>query len=318
MRAPALAFLVLTGCLSFGAPPKFEKVSDHCYFLPLNGGAENIFAVVTDEGTLIVDPPSEPGLSVTMEALKRLNAKAVRWVTFSNPRSADSAGARFFAEQGAALLGGSQLRTLAASIPGADQKGPAARGGTPEDLSSFPWMIFDRQIHLFPANLEVRILALQHRARTGGDVFVFLPAEKVLFVGGLCEAGRYPEIDSGAQGNAGEWIDGLKQVVDSIPVLKPAIQPQVKVDPTKALPEKTLEEGIVVVSARGEASNFQNMKDLLSACQKLRTDISKAVKSGRSCENFLSSSRADLYRVYENFDAYGAQLCESLSAAPDK
>jgi glyoxylase-like metal-dependent hydrolase (beta-lactamase superfamily II) len=312
--AAIIAVTILMGNPCLGAPLRFEKVSDHCYYLQTKGEAGNVFAVVTDDGILLVDPPPEPDLTVAVDALKRLSAKPVRWVAFSSPRSAGSAGARFFAEQGAMLLAGRQLRALSASIMIADAK-PAAAPGSSAGAVSFPWLVFDRQIHLFPSNLEIRIAALQHRARTGGDVVVYVPAEKVLFVGGLYEPARYPDIDGVAQGDAAEWIEGLKQVVDSIPVLKPAI-PQAKTDP-KTAPEKTLEEGIAVVSSRGEASNFQNVKDLLSACQKLRTDISRAIKAGRSCENFLGSSRADTYRSYGNFDSFASELCEAIESAPE-
>jgi hypothetical protein len=314
MAAVMLASAFFAGGISFGAPLRFEKVSDHCYYLPLKGGTQNIFAVITDEGVLLADPPAEPDLSVTVEALKRLNPKPVRWVIFSNPRALTSPGARFFAEQGAAILAGNRLRTLSSSL----ESNPGNVSGSGSDLSAFPWMVFDRQVHVYPANIEVRISAIQNKARTGGDVFIFIPMEKVLFVGGLFEAGRYPEIDSRAEGDAGEWINGLKQLVDSIPVLKSAFQQPAKPDPKAPQPEKTTEEGIAVISASGEASNFQNTKDLLSIVQKLRADTAKAIKSGRSCENFLGSSRADLYRVYGNFDAYAAQLCASVSAAPEK
>jgi glyoxylase-like metal-dependent hydrolase (beta-lactamase superfamily II) len=295
------------GNQSLGAPLRFEKVSDHCYYLQLKESGDNVAVVVTDEGILVVDPPSEPDLTPTVAALKRVSLKPVRWVVFSNPRSARSGGGQFFAEQGAVLLGGAKLRAISSSLATPDT------GSVAGDLSAFPWLIFDTQIHLFPANMEIRIMALQHKAITGGDVVVHIPAEKVLFAGRVYESARYPEIDTAAHGDADEWVDGLKQVIDSVPVLKPAI-PQAKVNP-KTEPEKTLEEGIVVLSARGEISNLQIAKDLLSASQKLRAEIVKVVKAGRSCDNFINSSRADGYRLYGNFNAYATQLCESLSSA---
>ncbi len=323
-RATIAAFLLFAlwgHTQTSGAPLRFEKVSDHCYYLQLKDSGENVAAVVTDEGILVVDPPSEPDLSPTVAALKRLSPKPVRWVVFTSPRSAHSGAGRIFAEQGAMLLGGEKLRAISNTLPAADS------GRGPSDLSSFPWMIFENQIHLFPANVEIRIIALQHKAITGGDVIVHIPAEKVAIVGRVFESARYPDIDTSAQGDAGEWVDGLKQVVDSIPVLKPAI-PQAKVDPKaqakvepktqpkvepKAEPEKTLEEGIIVISAQGEISNLQDMKDLLGSCQKLRAEVAKVVKAGRSCDNFINSSRADGYRGYANFSSYVTQLCESLA-----
>jgi hypothetical protein len=264
---------------------------------------------VTDDGVVLVDPPSEPNLAIAADALKLLTPKAVRWVAFSNPRAANSTGARFYADQGTALLAGGQLHNLAASLaqPGADGKSSTG------ELPSFPWLVFGHEIRLFPSNLEIRITALQHPASTGADVVLYVPSERVLFAGAMLEAARFPDIDVAVRGKAVDWVDGLKEIVDSIPVLKPAIG-QAKVDPK--LPEKTLEEGIAVVTSRGELSNLQNMKDLLSAAQKVRTDISKAVKSGRSCDSYLDSARANIFRVFGNFDAYAAQLCRELSSEP--
>jgi hypothetical protein len=331
--AAVVAFAVWSGEVFSAAPVRFEKVSDHCYYLQLGSG-ENVAVVVTNDGIMVVDPPADPDLSLTVDALKRLSSQKVRWVVFSSPRSARSDGARYFVEQGAMLIGSAQLRGLSPSAPGANAKESAAPSDNSADVPSYPWLIFDRQVHLFPSNLEIKIIALEQKAATGGDVVLYVPSEKVLLVGMLYEPARYPEIDAAASGNAGTWVDGVKQVVDSIPVLKLAIPskpavpsptallpkpaplqkpalPQAKVDP-KTEPEVTLEEGIAVVSGQGEVSNLQNMKDLLSACQKLRTDISRAVKARRSCENFLSSSKANIYRVYGNFDAYAAQLCETI------
>jgi hypothetical protein len=316
---------IWAGSVAFAPPGRFEKVTDHCYYMPLKNG-ENASAIVTDEGILVADPPAEPELSPVVEALKRVSNKAVRWVVVTNPRAARSAGALFFAEQGAMLIGGAQLRTVSASIAGADS-------------SSYPWLIFDRQMHLFPSNVEIRIMAIEPKGMTGGDVILHVPAEKVLLVGKFYEAARYPEIDNSAEGKAASWADGLKQIVDSVPVLKQAIPPKSAVPPKPAIPPKpamqpgaampqaktdtrepetTLEEGVAVISSLGEISNLQNMKDLFSACQKLRADLAKAVKSGRSCESFLNSSRADIYRVYGNFDSYASQLCVELTPSPDK
>jgi len=139
---------------------------------------------------------------------------------------------------------------------------------------------------------------------------VFIPAEKVLFIGRLYEAARYPDIDTAADGSPIDWMDGMKQVVDSIPVLKsaiPAAKPAAKSDQ-----EKTLEEGFTVVSGRGEVSNLQNMKDLLESCKKLRNDAARASRAGRTCSSFLASSGADPYWSYGNLESYATQLFEAL------
>lgn len=310
------AFILAFACGSsfFAATPRFSKLSDHCYYLQSKEGGENVGAVVTEEGVLLIDPPGEPDLPVAIEALKRLTSRAVRWVAFTDYSFSRTAGARYFAEQGAMLLASTQLRALLPPVPAGDPKEAAVKADPSEaglnETLSFPWFIFSRQMHLFPAGLEIRIFAIKQKARTGGDVMVFVPAEKVLFVGSFHDAARFPDIDTSAQGSALGWIDGMKQVIDSIPLLKPAITPtKPEIKPEQ---EKTLEEGIHVVSARGAPSSLQQMKDQRDASQKLRGELSKALKAGRTAENFLASPDSNPYRSYENLDSFAARLIEEL------
>jgi len=305
MRRMMVAFIFVLSVwgsgISFGAAPRFVKVSDHCYYLQLKDNLENVAVVVTDDGVLMVDPPQEPELSTVLEALANLTAKTVRWVVFTEPGPARNADTRFFAERNALILTSAKLQALMPPEPARQN----ANAASPARL------IFEGQMHLFPSNVEVRILALQHKARTGGDVVLYVPAEKVLIAGGLYEAARYPDIDIAAGGSAVDWLDGVKQVIDAVPVMKSAI-PAAKPAP-KTEPEKTLEEGIAVISAHGEASNLQNMKDLFESCKKLRADIAKAAKAGRTCDSFLASSAADPYRSFSNLDSYARQLFEALA-----
>jgi hypothetical protein len=292
---------VVLGCggRSFGANPHFIKVSEHCYYLQLTESGENVAAVVTGDGVLLINPPQEPELSIAIDALKNITSQAVRWVIFTEPRLCRNSGARYFKEQNPIFLASERLRALSMPQAGNKANEPAA------PLAS-SWLVFERQMRLFPSNLEIRIIALQHKARSGGDVVVFVPAEKVLIVGGLYEAARYPDIDTGSEGSAVEWFDGMKQVIDAVPMLKSAI-PQARTDP-KLDEDKKPEEEVAVLSSRGEASNLQNMKDMLESAKKLRSDISRSIRRGRTCDDFLASPGSDPYRSYTNLAPFAAQL----------
>jgi len=126
----------------------------------------------------MVNPPPEPDLSVVTDALAILTPKTVRWIVFTEPALSRNADTRFFFERNTLLLTGSRLQALS-------HPGPARQNRDGAAAPSPARIIFDGQMHLFPSNLEVRILALQYKARTGGDMVVFIPAEKVLFVGRL-------------------------------------------------------------------------------------------------------------------------------------
>jgi hypothetical protein len=306
----AIALVLLLGWSqeSHGAPSRFVKASDHCYYMQLKEDGENVAVVVTEDGILMINPPQEPELTAAMDALKNLTSMTVRWVVLTEPRYAQNAGVAYFAERGSMLIASKNLRSLSASVSKSEPKDAASAV-----VPSFPWLIFDHQMRLFPSNLEIRIIAVQSKSRTGGDVVVFVPSEKVLMTGGLYEAARYPDIDVAGEGSAIGWIDGMKQIIDSVPILKAAIPasktvvPATKTDP-KLEQEKTVEEGIAVISAHGEASNLQNMKDLFESTKKLKNEVSRAIKAGRSCESFLASTASDPYRSYANLVPFATRL----------
>jgi hypothetical protein len=77
----------------------------------------------------------------------------------------------YFARQGAMIIMGKELDRLSGSAPLADPTQPVAPRPQPRFLVS-------RQLQLYPANVEIRILALKGKARTAGDVIVYYPAEK--------------------------------------------------------------------------------------------------------------------------------------------
>ncbi len=308
-------FVILCGNESFGESPQFEKVSDHCYYLQLEEGAANVAVVVSDGGILMVDPPEKENLPLVVDALNRLSKKSVRWIALTNPRYFRTAGTDYFTERGAVLLASPQLRTLGESKMGADHEYPEALNdwiihiASEREPPSLRWFLFDNEMRLFPSDLEIRIMALQHNARSGGDMIVHVPDEKVLIVGDLYESARYPDVDTDLEGSALEWVDGVEQVINSIPVLKPAIPEEGS--ELEEEEEKTLEEGIAVVSARGEVSNLQNMKDLLEACQKLQRYVERAVDRGRSYDRFLTLASTGPYYSYGNLESYVAQLFEA-------
>ena len=299
MAAPAVIFLA--GLAGFAASSGFQKVSDHCYFYQSRDENPNFAAVVTADGTLLVDPP-RPGAGPALEALQRLPSRPVRWVVNTDYHFYCSGGAEPFVEQGALLLGDKRLEALAAGAGGSPALGlvpplPTSdpKAGLARD--SAVHLLFEHQMRLFPGGVEIRVFAVEPKARTGGDVVIFIPSEKILIAGDLFVAGRFPEIDvSPGGGSPLGWLEGMKQVIDAVPLLKTAIPPKPEVQKAEVRPgqkpeeEKTLEEQITVLSAHGPPSTLQDMKDLLEAAQKLRTDLTRVASSRRDPDSFLNSS----------------------------
>jgi hypothetical protein len=307
---------------AFCAAARFEKLSDHCYYLQSKGDEANVGAVVTDEGVLLINPPSQSGLASTLDALKRLTTKPVRWIAGTDYRFTRSPICPSFEEQGAVFVESQALQDNATTIgEGTAVENPPSQAKAKEPStadSNAPsancsQLLFKNQMRLFPAGVEVRLFALEHKSHSAADMVVFVPNEKVLFVGDLFEHGNYPTIDASPGGGSAQgWLDGFRQAIDAVPLLK-AAKPQPKVE-TKPGEEKSLEELVTVVASRGPSSNLLEMKSLLELSRKLRTEVTRAAKAGRDKDSFLASAAADQYRLYGNLESFVAQLFAEITA----
>ena len=310
-RATFLTMLLLSaGAIPAAAADGFKKVTDHVYTLAYGTEIANTGAVVTQEGVLLINPPPEAQVAQMLADLKAITAKPVRWIVSTDYQQARSGGVDSFVRQGSDIIASNELDRLAAHAFGA----PLDSVFFQASPRPSPRFLFERQLNLFPDGLEIRILAVRHKARTAGDVVVFLPAEKVLEVGDLFTPWSLPVIDSGpGEGSALGWIDGLRQVIESVPLLKSAM-PQPKPDPKlPPEPEKTLEESVIVIPGHGTTADLKQMKDLLSIAQKLRGLASRAVAAGRAREEFTGSLPADVFGSYGNLEPFAGQLYDELS-----
>lgn len=330
LAAPIFLLLAFPeGGRLFAAAPKFDKVSDHCYVLQEAENGVNTGAVVTEDGVLLINPPARPELTTTTDALRRLTPKAVRWILGTDYRLAKAGEAYWSMEPAAILLGSQKLLQLMSPVPASgskeqspphpeakEQKPSEAREAKPAELktepSSPPRFLFGNQMHLFPSGVEVRIFAVQQKACTAADLAAFVPAERVIFVGNLFNPGNYPQIDTASgDGSALGWLNGLRQVIDAVPLLKSAM-PQPKVE-AKVGEEKTLEELITVIPAHGPRSNLKEVKSLLEISNKLRSEIARAVSLERDLDWFLNSPASSPFRAYGNLESFAGQLFTELA-----
>jgi len=309
LRTIVSAILLLAVSTVAGAAG-FHKVSEHFYYLESKTGGANTSAIVTQEGVVLIDPPQELEMPAMLNALKAVTSHPVRWVISTDYQQERSGGTATLLKLGAAIIGSKELDRLAAFAPIED---PAQIPAVPQALPN-PRFLFTQLLHLFPSGIEVRVLAVKAKARTAGDVVVFLPSEKVLEVGDFITFGSFPIIDSEpGEGSASGWIDALKQVVEFVPLLKSAM-PQAKPE-AGAQPEseKTLEEMVTVVPGHGAPGNLQQVKALLAISQKLHAEATRAVDAGRTREEFMKSLPSDIFGAYGNLEAFAGQLFDELS-----
>jgi glyoxylase-like metal-dependent hydrolase (beta-lactamase superfamily II) len=309
----ALAILLgMTVCPAVSMAAGFQKIAPHVFYLESKSTGHNTGLIVTPDGVLLVDPPPESEIAGFLTAMKGVTPRPVRWAVSTDYAQANSSAFNGLLKQGASVLLGKDLDRLAASIPPADP-------GQPPSARPTPRILFGRQLQIYPGAIEIRMLALKGKARTAGDVVVYFPSEKVLFVGGFFVPSGFPLIDSSpGEGTALGWIDALKQVIEFAPILKSAM-PQPKQEPGQtppvkpAEPEKSPEELMVVVTAQGVPTNLQDMKDVYAVAQKLKVLAARAVSAVRSREEFLKTLTAETFSGFGNLESFAGQLFEDLS-----
>jgi glyoxylase-like metal-dependent hydrolase (beta-lactamase superfamily II) len=301
------AVILLPAWTARGQVRRFEKISPHCYFLSGGTGSPNVAAVVTEDGILVVNPPAEPELGTVVGALNKINPKPIRWFVCTDHAREPAGGALALSRQGALMIASAGFRKAAASTGKGEEKA-ASPPAAPD-----PSLAFVRQTRVFADNLEIRIQAPESEWHPGGDVVVFVPAEKVLLVGDLFSPGSFPDFShESGHSNAAAWLEALKQVIDMVPLLKSAM-PTPKPEPEKPEEEpKTLEELIIVLPVIGPPSNLQEMKDLLASGQKVRADVARAVAQKRNRETFLDLPMFGPYRGLINLDSFATRLFDEL------
>ena len=162
-----------------------------------------------------------------------------------------------------------------------------------------------------PSTIEAYMIS---RALDAGAMGVIAPhVETREEVELIVQATKYPPLGERGLATRGGHLDYRKGYAaqDIIQTINRETLIVLKVESGQAIDR--LEELITVISARGEVSNLQVMKDMLDTATKLRRGISRALEAGQSCESYLDSSKAGPYRIYGNFYPYAGQLCKELS-----
>jgi cyclase len=86
--------------------------------------------------------------------------------------------------------------------------GPASLEGF---VLTLPALTFTDRLTLRSGDTAIEIIYARHTAHTTGDIFVFLPAEKVVFAGDLLYNGRLPLLDDGDSSGAIAALDSLTE-----------------------------------------------------------------------------------------------------------
>jgi len=194
-----------------------ERVNDRVYAIvgpygnrsPENLGNNASFGfIVTDQGVILIDSgASQQGAAAIQEAITSITAQPVRIVINSGGQDHRWLGNAYFKDRGARIISSlaavedQKARTQDQLFVLGNLVGDKGLDGTTPVYAD---ETFEQQLDLELGGVSIE---LHHvgQAHTPGDLFVWMPADSVLFAGDIVYVGRMLGI--GPQSNSRSWIE---------------------------------------------------------------------------------------------------------------
>jgi glyoxylase-like metal-dependent hydrolase (beta-lactamase superfamily II) len=176
----------------------------------------NVGFVITPDGVVVINTANNPfhAREVLYEIRQRTDLP-VRLVIDTGPQADEVLGNEVFAEQRATIIASSGTEAQMRSYQSGLVKRMSLDPELPRHMRgihlTFPTQTFQGTVSFNLGGQEIRVLSLNcdEPGDAEGDAAVFLPREKVLFLGDLYVNGYVPQIGSR---NVQRWIDALANV----------------------------------------------------------------------------------------------------------
>lgn len=171
-------------------------------FARLHAGLTNAGVIVGEEGVLVIDSLRVPSFARDLIAdVKRLTPKPIRYVVDTHSHWDHAWGNEEFPD--ATIIGHDNCRQEMLDVDLVEWwRNRAATSGMPwsEEAKTVrvtpPGLTFDESMRLIIGGREVHLRWLG-RAHTSGDIFIHLPAERLVFTGDVAQDGGVPFMQDG-------------------------------------------------------------------------------------------------------------------------
>ena len=166
-------------------------------------------ALMTSQGTLLVDPGLHGTADYLKATLKDLEAPAVRYVLNTHPHGDHTLGNEAFGADAVVVARG-QLRVRA------QEPGLFGPDSPPMKAVGLPDMTVEHLTTLYLGDEVVEILPLG-AGHTDGDLAVYFKQAKVLVVGDYYFLDRWPIIDLSSGGSMAGYLDNIEGMLERFP-----------------------------------------------------------------------------------------------------
>lgn len=152
--------------------------------------------IVTDDGVLVMDAlGSEAIARKVRESIARITAKPIRFLVVSTPHRPFTGGIAAYADTDK-IAHENTREDFAALLKASPDEGYKTK---------LPQQTFSERLTLFMGGKEIRILHLG-RAHARGDTIVYVPADRIVFMGETFYYNEFPYISNGY---SEEWMQVL-------------------------------------------------------------------------------------------------------------
>lgn len=243
-----------------------RELAPGLYLLHASGG--NSLALISPDGTLLVDPSFAQVAPTLKQALRTLRAGPVRYVVNTHYHDDHSGGNSVFAADGAATIGQENSRSHMV-LPHLNIFGTLS---PPPPSAEMPAVTYDNRMTIFFNGEEI---TLQHprSSHTDADTIVYFRKANVVHMGDIFVNNLYPYFDT----SAGGVIDGYMPVIDEV---------------LAHIDDKTR-----VVPGHGPLATRQELKAYRDMIQSVRDRVAAGVAAGQSLEQIVASRPSREYDV---------------------
>ena len=193
------------------APVTLEKISESVYQLTGGSGANGGF-IVGDNGVMVVDAKmDETSVNQCLELIGEVTDLPIRYLVNTHSDGDHIIGNRYFPAS-VTVVSHENCREDFFK----ENFGRESDWGDPENYPFVPSITFTDQMNLW---LGEELVELRYfgRGHTTGDIVVYVPGDKVAFMGDLYFDTRPQLIHSNKNGNSFEYVRTINLMLESLP-----------------------------------------------------------------------------------------------------
>ena len=262
-------------------PGHTQKIAEGVYVIPDQrvNLVPNIGIIVGNDAAMVVDTGMGPrNAEIVLAEVRKVTNKPIRYLAITHFHPEHGMGAQSFPKETLIVVPRAQKEELADK--GA-QYIEMFKGFSPDIAALLadvklvtPQLAFEKSLDIDLGGRTVQLFYL-HPGHTRGDMFVYLPKEKILFGGDLILDRFYPILPDADASPAG-WVDSLTEVR--------------KLGPT------------LIVPGHGAVGDMHLIDALLAYFADVKSRVGKLKTEGKALADVAAQLQTEIPHSYANWD----------------